>query len=310
MASDSHLFHAEPGDGRVPLYEAKMAHQFTHRWATYDGDETREVTEAELQRPDFTVAPRWWVDEDEVNARLAGRWDGGWLVGWRDITTAVNERTMIASILPRVAIGGTLLLFFGSPEPLVGSCLLATFNSFVFDYVARQKVAGTHLNLGIIQQLPLLEPQDYLGAAPWSSERQVAFWIQERSLELVYTASDVESFARDLGYDGPPFRWDADRRSFLRCELDAAFFHLYGLERDDVDYVMDTFWVVRDRDVKAHGEYRTKRLILEIYDELAEAIATGRPYQTRLDPPPADPRVAHPSSDSARAQVSSARLEE
>jgi hypothetical protein len=56
---------------------------------------------------------------------------------------------------------------------------------------------------------------------------------------------------------------------------------------------MDTFWVVRDRDVKAHGEYRTKRLILEVYDELAEAIATGRPYQTRLDPPPADPRVAH-----------------
>ena len=55
---------------------------------------------------------------------------------------------------------------------------------------------------------------------------------------------------------------------------------------------MDTFRVVRDRDVKAHGEYRTKRLILEIYDELAEAIATGRPYQTRLDPPPADPRVS------------------
>jgi hypothetical protein len=104
----------------------------------------------------------------------------------------------------------------------------------------------------------------------------------------------MEPFARDHGYEGPPFRWDAERRALLRAELDAAFFHLYGLERDDVDYVMDTFWVVRDRDVKAHGEYRTKRLILEIYDELAEAIATGRPYQTRLDPPPADPRVAHP----------------
>ena len=115
-----------------------------------------------------------------------------------------------------------------------------------------------------------------------------------RVLELVYTAWDMEPFARDHGYDGPPFRWDPERRALLRAELDAAFFHLYGLERDDVDYVMDTFWVVRDRDVKAHGEYRTKRLILEIYDELAEAIATGRPYQTRLDPPPADPRVAHP----------------
>jgi hypothetical protein len=119
-------------------------------------------------------------------------------------------------------------------------------------------------------------------------------WLTDRVAELVYTAWDMESFARDHGYDGTPFRWDAERRALLRAELDAAFFHLYGLQRDDVDYVMDTFWVVRDRDVKAHGEYRTKRLILEIYDELAEAIATGRPYQTRLDPPPADPRVAHP----------------
>ena len=99
----------------------------------------------------------------------------------------------------------------------------------------------------------------------------------------------MEPFARDHGYDGPPFRWDPERRSLLRCELDAAFFHLYGLGRDDVDYVMDTFPIVRRRDEQAHGEYRTKRLILEIYDELAEAIATGRPYQTRLDPPPPTP---------------------
>ena len=129
-------------------------------------------------------------------------------------------------------------------------------------------------------------------------EYRSATGLTPRVLELVYTAWDMEPFARDLGYDGPPFRWDPERRALLRCELDAAFFHLYGLERDDVDYVMDTFPVVRDRDVKAHGEYRTKRLILEIYDELAEAIATGRPYQTRLDPPPADPRVAHAPRES------------
>jgi hypothetical protein len=44
---------------------------------------------------------------------------------------------------------------------------------------------------------------------------------------------------------------------------------------------------------KAHGEYRTKRVILEIYDAMSEAARTGTPYQSRLDPPPADPRVAH-----------------
>ena len=57
---------------------------------------------------------------------------------------------------------------------------------------------------------------------------------------------------------------------------------------------MGTFPIVRRNDEKTHGEYRTKRLILEIYDEMTEASRTGQPFRTRLDPPPADPRVAHP----------------
>ena len=83
----------------------------------------------------------------------------------------------------------------------------------------------------------------------------------------------------------------------LRCELDAAYFHLYEIARDDVDYIMETFPIVKRRDEAAHGEYRTKRVILEIYDEMQQAMETGRPYQTRLDPPPADPRVAQPPQD-------------
>jgi len=124
-------------------------------------------------------------------------------------------------------------------------------------------------------------------------------WVLPRVLELTYTAWDLESFATDVGCDGPPFRWDAARRFLLRAELDAAFFHLYGIARDDVDYVMDTFPIVRRNDEKAHGEYRTKRVILEIYDAMSDAAQSGRPYQTRLDPPPADPRIAHPK-DSRR----------
>jgi len=99
---------------------------------------------------------------------------------------------------------------------------------------------------------------------------------------------DLEPFAHDLGYEGPPFRWNAERRFLLRCELDAAFFHLYGIDFDDVDYIMETFLVFKCRNVAAHGEYRTKRVILEIYDQMARAAETGQPYQTLLDPPPAD----------------------
>ena len=117
--------------------------------------------------------------------------------------------------------------------------------------------------------------------------------IHSHALELTYTAWDLEPFAKDCGYDGPPFGWDEERRFLLRCELDAAYFHLYGIERDDVDYIMETFPIIKRKDEKQYGEYRMKRVILEIYDEMKHAIESGVPYQTRLDPPPADPAVAH-----------------
>ena len=114
----------------------------------------------------------------------------------------------------------------------------------------------------------------------------MASFISLRVLELTYTAWDMEPFARDLGDDGSPFRWDPERRSLLRAELDAAFFHLYGMSREDTDYILDTFPIVRRKDEERYGEYRTKRLILEIYDAMQKAIHAGMPYQTILDPPP------------------------
>jgi len=119
-------------------------------------------------------------------------------------------------------------------------------------------------------------------------------YIWPHALELTYTAWDLESFAKGCGYDGPPFHWNEERRFLLRCELDAAYFHLYGIERDDVDYIMETFPIVKRKDEKQSGEYRTKRVILEIYDKMKQAIETGEPYRTRLEPPPTDPSMAHP----------------
>ena len=151
-------------------------------------------------------------------------------------------------------------------------------------------------------------------------------FLLPRFLEITYTAWDLAPFAHDCKFDGPPFRWDEARRFLLRCELDAAFFHLYlpanpdgswkkaeaetdaelaaltkafPTPRHAVDYIMDTFPIVKRKDETAHGEYRTKRVILEIYDDLQQAMATGQPYQTRLDPPPADPKCCHPDGPQA-----------
>ncbi len=287
----------------LPLYEAKMIHHFDHRFGTYEGQteaqanqgKLPELGEPEHQDPHEPTLPHYWVPSAEVDDRLAGKWDHGWLLGWRDICRATDERTVIASVTPRAGVGHTMpLMLLPKATARLAPCLLANLSTFVLDYCARQKVGGTHLTYGFLNQLPALRPDTHRRSAPWAPSEPCVAWILSRALELTDTAWDLTPLARDCGYEGPPFRWDDARRFLLRCELDAAFFHLYGLSRDDVDYIMDTFPLVRKNDAARHGEYRTKRVILEIYDAMAKAIATGEPYQTVLDPPPADPRVAHP----------------
>ena len=101
MSNDSGLFQTAPGPGLLPLYEAKLIHQFDHRWATYEGRSTRDTSLPEKQDPDHIITPRYWVPEAEVEKRLAGRWGHDWLLGWRDIARNTDERTVIAVIIPR-----------------------------------------------------------------------------------------------------------------------------------------------------------------------------------------------------------------
>jgi hypothetical protein len=171
--------------------------------------------------------------------------------------------------------------------------LMANFNSFILDFLCRQSMGGTNLHLYIFQQLPVLPRLNYDQFFCVTST--LSNWLLPRVLELTYTAWDLEPFAKDCGYDGPPFRWDETRRFLIRCELDAAYFHLYEIQREDVDYIMETFPIVKRKDEAKYGEYRTKRVILEIYDKLTEAMKTAIPYKTLLDPPPADPSCAHSS---------------
>lgn len=283
----------------LPLYEAKMIHQFDHRWATYEvvshakgkkaaGDvTTRDVTRKEKANTRFVVMPRYWVHEEEVQTTLGAR--AGRFLAFRDITNSTNERTAIFGVIPRAAaVGNSLPIAFTEAAACLRACLQANVSTFVFDFLARFSVGGSHLNFHVLQQLAAFEPSRYLNAVPWNSTGALCDWITPRVLELGYTACDLEVFADDLGFGGPPFPWDEGRRFLLRVELDAAFFHLYGLGRSEVDYILETFPIVKRKDIAAHGSYRAKEAILEVYDAMTEAIRTGVPYQTKLDPPPAN----------------------
>ncbi|MDT3680545.1 MAG: N-6 DNA methylase [Burkholderiaceae bacterium] len=203
-----------------------------------------------------------------------------WLIGWRDICISTGERTVVASVLPRVAVGHTMPLLFTQQPPCMNAALLANLLSLVLDYVARTKIGGTHLTYSYLKQFPILPPDRY-------SSADIDF-IVPRVLELTYTSHDMKPWADDLrAHDlrpsaerGRPFPWSIERRAELRSELDAYYARLYGLTRDELRYVLDpkdvmgndypseTFRVLKDSELLDFGEYRTRRLVLNAWDRL------------------------------------------
>jgi hypothetical protein len=317
MANDSGLFRTAEtlfGDGRfdglaysergnrlLPLLEGKMINLWNPRANTYVGQTQAQANKGVLPPtpqmcltdPACLNQPKYWVPEHEVR----NRWNGSveWALAFRDI--GPKERTFLPTIVPAWGVGHKLpLMHVGAPYTSRVACLLACMSSFVVDYLARQRTDKGGMSFFVVKQIPVLSPAIYDDPSPWEPATDLWHWIAPRAVELTYTAWHLEAFAASQGVSGPPLRWDAARRTALQAELDAAFFQLYGLGRDDAEHVLDSFELVRTSDEAAHGEYRTKRLILEVYDAMTKAIETAVPYQTVLDPPPADPSLAHPGS--------------
>ena len=270
MSNDSDLFETQPREGTLPLYEAKMIHQFDHRWATYEQsqDDARDVLLDEKRDPAFEVCPRYWVNVEAVLDKFDGA-SPKYLMGWRDITNAIAVRTDIASVSPFSATGDTLLLFETMKGGQLDACLLADMNSYVHDWCARQKVGGVHLKYFTKKQLPSVSPDAY-------TQSDIDF-IVPRVLELTYTSSSLKPWAEALGYNGEPFKFDPERRAILRAELDARYAKLYGLNEEELTYILDpsavygpdypseSFRVLKEKEIAEFGEYRTMRLVLEAF---------------------------------------------
>lgn len=193
-----------------------------------------------------------------------------WLLAFRDITNTTNERTTISTIIPAVAVSNKAPLIIVRTNQLVYAILLiANLNSFVLDYVARQKIGGTSLNFFLVYQFPILEFDTYMTVFDWTKGKVLKEWLQPKVLELLHVNYETKPLADSFGWTKPP-TWDEERRFQLRCEIDAAYFHLYGVKRDDVDYIMETFPIVKEKDIARYGSYRTKETILKYYDEMAK----------------------------------------
>ena len=300
-----------------PLYEAKLVRHYNHRYATFEGIQEADrfkihagtnIFHNEDLRDSLKVPlPRYWVSKVSVESATSDDWNRNWFIGFRNaISATADARSATFGIIPKYGAGNSMPILLSDKSVLKISALVANFNSFILDYIVRQKSSGGNLNFFIIKQLPILGPDCYTS--------HFLNFIALRFLELIYTAWDIKAFADDLwreadeplraalkqqwdenvaetdgghagaeppswaeiapdGFPYPPFKWDDERRARLRAELDAIYAHLYGLTKEELDYILETFPIVKKKDIEKYGSYRTKDLILKYYNEYSGKIS-------------------------------------
>jgi len=224
MTNDSHLFYTENADGRLPLFTGKMFHQFSL---------TKEYS-------------GYWINEKDGRARLLGKKDDvgqtldyeGYRFVHRRIASNTNERTMITTITPKnvfTEVNSTTIKVLENgitQQQMLFVC--AIYNSFIFDWMLRQKVTTT-LNMFYIYQLPI----------PRLTEQDSTFTpIVTRAAKLICTTPEFDELAKEVGIESGVT--NPDERAEIRAELDAMVAHLYGLTYEEFRHILGTFPIVKE----------------------------------------------------------------
>lgn len=283
----------------VPLYEGKMIWHYNHHYSGYDNTEverpntTQICKESDLAVKDLAIEPWYWVESAHVDKYMERFADNSncsnsVVVAFRDITNATNERTFISAFIPYgYAAGNKAPLIFMDISATLNSVFLSMVSSLVFDYATRQKASGTSMNLFIVKQLPVLRPDQIDEQHRWEIVKRVA--------ELTYFNHDMDAFADELAaeltdeqnaqLDGrlerkDPWTFNEERRAVLMAELDVIIASLYGLNEEELMYILDpetmfgegciheTFRVLKENETKEFGEYRTYRLVMDAWQRL------------------------------------------
>lgn len=317
MTIDSELFTMNSKD--IPLYEAKFFALYNHRHGSFTeynlSDSPDRVPEELLKAYEFRIRPKYWVNRNDFKKRL-GSYRRKWAVAFRNTARSTDSRTFICSVLPMVAIGNSSPVLLVDQSALLQSCLVANLSALTLDYAVRQKVSGPNLNFFVVEQLPIIPPEQF-------SPKDLQF-IVPRVLELSYTAWDLKAFADDVWAEADgalrtiilnrwqnncdaieipeqetpdwvthhtgefpktPFRWDTQYRLQIQCELDAYFAYKYGLEEEELKYILDpstsllagatqeerdkfpgeTFRVLKNKELKKYNEFRTYKLVMQAW---------------------------------------------
>ncbi len=269
------------GAEAVPLYEGKMVQMFDHRAADvvvnasnlHRAAQQEAISQVEKASPDRYPQPQFFVKSEETAAHP---W--AWALAFKEISAPTNARSMIATLMPGVGFGNKLPLLVpqadsASAAAQMAALLAANLNAFAFDFVLRQKLQGQTINLFILEQLPVIAPKCFEASI---GGQHIATFIRQHVLALTYTAHDMAPFARDMGHVDaqgevlPPFVWIEEDRRERMAWLDALFFHLYGIDAQDAAYMLDSFPIVREQDMKLSGRFRTQDNILAKLKNIAD----------------------------------------
>ena len=269
----------------LPLYQGVMIAHYDHRAADVIRSETalkrqnqpRYLSDAEKADPKRFPIPMYWVREELVDSSEP------WRLAFCDVTSATNERTLVPAAIPAYGSNHKVPLIRVTAPNLDRLALLAVMSSIAFDYLVRQKLGGTSMTYFYLRQMPTPSPTYLQQTCPFKQTSSWTAWLAAKAIYLVSTSEDMRDALAEGGADADIFRWDPKARRAVRAEMDAACFHLYGVDRDDVDYIMETFPIVKRKDVAEFGDFRTRRMILEVYDAMADAIRTGIPYSSPFD---------------------------
>lgn len=287
-------------DGRqlYPLYEGKMFWHFDHRYGTYENQTEKQANKGVLPRvtneqhsdPFYQIQPRYWIDASLTEAALSEETAHRWFFTWRDL--GPSERSLVGTIIPKTAAGNKAPLMICNHSPAERMVLATVLSSLVTDYGVRQKTNA--MTFFVIEQAAVLDRNSLNEELNWLGG-SAKDWLIPRGFELFYTNNELSALCEDIGCQHPPFFWNAERRSLIQAEIDAAMFHLYALNREQVKWVLDSFTVLRKYEERDHNEFRTKRLVLAAYDAMAKAKDQGTAYVTPISPSPADPSLCHPA---------------
>ena len=277
------------GKKLVPLYESKMVRIYDHRHATIKINPKSRYRKAipiyssDSQHEDvnFSVNPQFWVDVAEVNARKPN--NKKWYAIYKRKITASSKRTLQVCITPAYGFSDSVPVIYNdnsSGDDELFCCFVANLNSVVLDFIVRRKMSYVTLSYFILNQLPIISPDYYLHKIKLNNNLSIEknesnlvslkSYIARAVLELTFNANNLKYFAKDLKYFGEPFKWNKERRLEITSELDAIFAHLYGITYPELSHILTTFPIIERLDLEDYGEYRTKRLILEKYNELKD----------------------------------------